>query len=119
MDIKKMRLQTGLSQSKFAAMFEIPVATLKDWEQGRRTPPSYVVNMIQMILQYKGLLVDTEYIDGCEKRRESVERVLAILFTATNGPDERFMGVLDTYIEGKITLKEMEEKVDRLVYLGA
>lgn len=73
--------------------------------------------MIQIILQYKGLLVDTEYIDGCEKRRKRVERMLSILFTTTNGPDERFMEVLDTYIEGKITLKEMEEKVDRLEYL--
>lgn len=95
MDIKKIRLQTGLSQSKFAGMFEIPVATLKDWEQGRRTPPSYVVNMIQMILQYKGLLVDTEYIDSCEKRRESVEQVFAIHMEAYTG----FAEVYDTFMD--------------------
>ncbi len=33
MNIKELRSQTGLSQSKFAAMFDIPVSTLKDWEQ--------------------------------------------------------------------------------------
>ena len=43
---------------------------------------------------------------------------MAILLTATNGPDEKFMEVLDFYIFGKITLEEMEIQVDRLEYLG-
>ena len=43
MNIKELRFQTGLSQSKFAAMFDIPVSTLRNWEQERRTPPTYVV----------------------------------------------------------------------------
>lgn len=47
-----MRKQTGLSQSKFAAIFDIPVATLQDWEHGRRTPPSYIPEMMQTILKY-------------------------------------------------------------------
>lgn len=118
MSIKELRSQTGLSQSKFAAMFDIPVSTLKDWEQGRRTPPVYVVNMIKTILELKGIMIDENYIVSCENRRKSVERVMAILLTATNGPDEIFMGVLDSYISGKITLEEMETGVDRLEYLG-
>lgn len=48
-----MRKQTGLSQAKFAAIFNIPVATLQDWEHGRRTPPSYVPEMMQTILSYR------------------------------------------------------------------
>ena len=118
MNIKELRFQTGLSQSKFAAMFDIPVSTLRNWEQERRTPPTYVVNMIKKILELQGILIDDNYIDSCESRRRSVERVLAILFTATNGPDETFMKVLDSYISGEITLKEMETRVDRLEYLG-
>lgn len=118
MSIKEIRFQTGLSQSKFAAMFDIPVSTLKDWEQGRRTPPSYVVNMIKTILELRGMIIDNNYIVSCENRRKSVERVMAILLTATNGPDEIFMEVLDSYIFGKITLEEMEARVDRLEYLG-
>ena len=39
MSIKELRSQTGLSQSKFATIFDIPVSTLKDWEQERRTHP--------------------------------------------------------------------------------
>ena len=118
MNIKELRSQTCLSQSKFAAMFGIPVSTLKDWEQERRTPPAYVVNMIKKILGVQGVLLDDNDIDSCESRRRSVERVLAILYTATNGPDETFMNVLDSYISGEITLKEMETRVDRLEYLG-
>ena len=57
MEIRNLRLQTGLSQSKFAKMFDIPVPTLKDWEQERRNPPAYVVNMIRTILEYKGMLM--------------------------------------------------------------
>ena len=39
------------------------------------------------------------------------------MLTATNGPDEAFMGVLDSYVAGKITLKEIEARVERLEYL--
>lgn len=118
MSIKELRLQTGLSQSKFANMFEIPVATLKDWEQERRNPPGYVVNMMTTILEYKGMLINDEYVMACEKRRKSVEKALAIVMTATNGPDEAFMDVLDAYIFGKISLEEMETRIDNLEYLG-
>lgn len=118
MSIKEMRSQTGLSQSKFANMFEIPVSTLKDWEQGRRNPPAYVVKMIKTILEQRGMLLGEAYVEECEQRRKSVERVLAVLLTATNGPDEVFMNVLDSYIFGKISLDEMSANVDRLEYLG-
>ena len=62
-------------------------------------------------------IIDDTYIASCETRRKSVERVMAILLTATSGPDEIFMGVLDSYISGKITLEELEIRVDRLEYL--
>ena len=118
MEIKALRVCTGLSQNKFANMFEIPVATLKDWEQGRRTPPGYVVNMIKTILEYQGLYKDTVYLEACEQRKKSVEKMLAVLFTATNGPDESFMDAVESYIYGEITLDELESNVDKLTYLG-
>lgn len=54
-EIRKMRASTGLSQSKYAAYFDIPVSTLQDWEQGRRKPPVYVVSMMKKILELEHL----------------------------------------------------------------
>ena len=119
MEVTELRLQTGLSQSKFAKMFDIPVSTLKDWEQERRNPPAYVINMIRTILQYKGMLISQSYLEACEERRKRVENAMAIMLSSTNGPDELFMEVLDFYIFGKITLEEMETRIDRFEYLGA
>lgn len=118
MGVRELRLQTGLSQSKFAKMFDIPLATLKDWEQERRKPPIYVINMMKTILEYKGMLLNQKYMIDCDERRKSVENAMAIILSATNGPDELFMEVLNSYIFGKITLEEMELRIDRFEYLG-
>jgi putative transcriptional regulator len=37
-DVRKVRAMTGLSQAKFAELLSIEVATLRNWEQGRREP---------------------------------------------------------------------------------
>lgn len=50
MEIKKLRKSTGMSQSKFSSYFGIPTRTLQDWEQEKRHPPSYVLNMMKRIL---------------------------------------------------------------------
>ena len=70
MSIKELRIQTGLSQSKFAHMFDIPVSTLKDWEHERRNPPAYVINMIRTILEMRGVIINDNSIDFCEIRRK-------------------------------------------------
>lgn len=48
--IKEMRVRTGLSQSKFATKFCIPIKTLQAWEQGRQNPPAYVTMMMESLL---------------------------------------------------------------------
>ena len=37
-DVRGIRAVTGLSQAKFAELLSIEVATLRNWEQGRREP---------------------------------------------------------------------------------
>ena len=37
-DVKRIRDNYKLSQGEFAALIGISVATLRNWEQGRRTP---------------------------------------------------------------------------------
>lgn len=53
MKVSEIRAMTGLSQSKFAALFDIPVRTVQDWEQERRLPPPYVPGMMLKILKYE------------------------------------------------------------------
>lgn len=60
MTIKEMRTLTGLSQSKFAAYFEITVGTLQHWEIGFRTPPPYVPKMMERILRLEGMIKEPE-----------------------------------------------------------
>ncbi|MEK6790041.1 MAG: NadS family protein [Pseudomonadota bacterium] len=36
--VKEIRQATGLTQVRFAAMIDVQVATLRNWEQGRREP---------------------------------------------------------------------------------
>lgn len=37
-DVRATRALTGLSQAKFAELLDIELSTLRNWEQGRRTP---------------------------------------------------------------------------------
>ncbi|HEX4158948.1 MAG TPA: NadS family protein [Rhizomicrobium sp.] len=37
-DVKAIRQKLHMSQQEFAASYRIPLATLKNWEQGRRAP---------------------------------------------------------------------------------
>jgi putative transcriptional regulator len=39
-DVKRIRAKHKLSQSRFADLLDIPVRTLRDWEQGRAEPGS-------------------------------------------------------------------------------
>jgi putative transcriptional regulator len=38
LQVKAIRKSTGLSQARFAEMIDVQVATLRNWEQGRREP---------------------------------------------------------------------------------
>lgn len=49
-DIKELRESTGLSQKAFAAMYGIPVSTLRKWEQQEASPAPYVVQLLAKAL---------------------------------------------------------------------
>lgn len=38
LQVRSIRKSTGLSQVRFAEMIDVQVATLRNWEQGRREP---------------------------------------------------------------------------------
>lgn len=47
MTIKDLRSSTGMSQREFSSYFGIPIRTLQKWETGERTPPGYVLSMME------------------------------------------------------------------------
>lgn len=51
MEIKELRIKTGLSRKAFCEEFKIPVRTVEDWEAGRRNPPEYVKSLLEMAVE--------------------------------------------------------------------
>ena len=60
-DVAAIRKRLGLSQDRFAKRFGLSAATIRDWEQGRRTPDRIARNLLAVI----------------EYAPETVERALA------------------------------------------
>lgn len=44
--IKELRDFTGMSQKEFALRYQIPVSTLRKWEQGDATPAKYFISLL-------------------------------------------------------------------------
>jgi putative transcriptional regulator len=47
--IRLARTGLGLSQEEFARRFQVPVGTLRDWEQARVMPPDFAVAYARVI----------------------------------------------------------------------
>lgn len=47
-DIQAVRAKLGASQSEFALMIGVSVATLRNWEQGRRTPDGPALALLRV-----------------------------------------------------------------------
>ncbi len=61
LDVRAIRVKTGLSQIKFAARYGLDARALQDWEQRRRQPDRTARVLLRVI----------------EKEPEAVERALA------------------------------------------
>jgi putative transcriptional regulator len=46
---KQARARTGLTQEQFATRLRVPVATVRDWEQGRRSPDAAALTLLAMV----------------------------------------------------------------------
>ena len=51
-DVRKVRLQMGLSQTQFATKFGFPPATLRNWEQGRVRPDAPTRVLLAVIARH-------------------------------------------------------------------
>ncbi len=48
-DVKAIRAKTKLSQAKFADKLRVPVGTVRDWEQHRRSPDAPARTLLRMV----------------------------------------------------------------------
>ena len=53
--VRQARERTGLTQALFARRISTPVATLRDWEQGRFTPPGGVLCLLRLLVKHPDL----------------------------------------------------------------
>lgn len=58
--VRSVRAKAGLSQQAFAKLIKTPVATLRDWEQGRFAPPGGVLCLLKLIGNHPDLIGELE-----------------------------------------------------------
>ena len=47
MEIKELRMLSRLSQQAFSDKYKIPKRSIENWESGKRTPPEYVISLLE------------------------------------------------------------------------
>ena len=57
-DVKAVRAALMQSQSEFALMIGVSVATLRNWEQGRRTPDGPALALLQVAARNPAAVMD-------------------------------------------------------------
>jgi putative transcriptional regulator len=57
-DVRSIREQYGLSQDKFASLMGISVATLRNWEQGRRKPEGPARMLLRVAAKHPESVLD-------------------------------------------------------------
>ncbi|NYT61266.1 helix-turn-helix domain-containing protein [Alcaligenaceae bacterium] len=53
--VRQARQRSGLTQAAFAERIATPVATLRDWEQGRFQPPGGVMCLLRLLAKHPDL----------------------------------------------------------------
>lgn len=56
-DVRQIRRKLDLTQDAFSLRFGIPVATIKDWEQGRRAPEG-AARVLLMVIDHEPKAVE-------------------------------------------------------------
>jgi putative transcriptional regulator len=57
-DVRSIREQYGLSQDKFASLMGISLATLRNWEQGRRKPEGAARILLRVAAKHPEAILD-------------------------------------------------------------
>ncbi len=58
-DVSAIRKKQSLSQAAFAERYGLPLGTLRDWEQGRRSPDRAALVLLALIERNPTMVADT------------------------------------------------------------
>ena len=53
--IKELREMAGMNRKEFCDYFQIPYATVTDWEREHRHAPDYVLRLLEYQIRMEGL----------------------------------------------------------------
>lgn len=56
MDFRSIKEKSGMTQKEIAVYLNIPLPTIEAWCRGTRTPPEYVINLIEYKLKKEGII---------------------------------------------------------------
>lgn len=75
MKIKEIRRASGLSQSKFADLISVSVDTLRNWEQGRRSPTGPAKALLRAIANDPQHVLQTQPLEAwlCHTESTSIQ----------------------------------------------
>ena len=68
-EVYEVRRGYGLTQERFARMLGISVATLRNWEQGRRKPEGSARVLLEVAKRHPEALLDTVFGSGGRRQR--------------------------------------------------
>jgi putative transcriptional regulator len=69
-EVRRIRETYGLSQDKFASLLGISVATLRNWEQGRRKPEGPARVLLRVVSEHpEAVLGERKDTKPCRTRR--------------------------------------------------
>lgn len=54
--VRALRKKCGMSQKEFAKFFQVPIGTVRNWDQGVSKCPPYVIKLMVEKLTSEGLI---------------------------------------------------------------
>lgn len=51
--VRELREMSLMSQAEFSEATGIPKRTLENWEQGKRTPPDYILKLLEYFVTHE------------------------------------------------------------------
>ena len=106
MEIKEIRSRLGLSLRAFGERYKIPLRTLENWEGGQRTPPDYVLDLLESKVKNDLLIIKvandcaTELGITCPKiqfgtKKKSAGNIAGLVLDSKKNP--KYIAISDEY----------------------